>query len=392
VIKTYLTGFSDEYPDIDLATLATVGTRVEYAPDLDDNPRLYFSPIDKRLHIKGVSSGYLSISDHQSLTYHDTNRDNYADHWRYYENDEVLQDLYTATDHLIHFDAAQETVNLRRIEISLSSFEMTPPRNHDEWQALGQQLESHQRNGTPDDLTAMAAQFDGRALSLRGATLTEYRPTSDGFRFSLDLRPGFRLDADPAFVGLGKSLREPGSYIITYAGSSYTVIERTPPSPYVADLSLASKSGSIKENEWQTIQATIANAGTADQNDLLVCAALEGPAGASLVLTETVALLPGGGQQPVAFSWAPAEKGRWVAQVGFQCGQAPPGPGEDQGMGTAIVDVVGQDQPSWNWFLTLGGRVSAAILPFLVGVALLAGLMALLWTQGWPSTTDDSEA
>jgi hypothetical protein len=53
---------------------------------------------------------------------------------------------------------------------------------------------------------------------------------------------------------------------------------------------------------------------------------------------------------------------------------------------SGLVEVGPVSAPRWTWFLTLGDRVSAGVVLFLAGVALMAGLVAVFWYQCWPVT------
>ena len=53
--------------------------------------------------------------------------------------------------------AGDGQVRLTQASTAPSLFETLPPRNHEEWLGLGQQLETHRRDLAPGDLKAMAA-------------------------------------------------------------------------------------------------------------------------------------------------------------------------------------------------------------------------------------------
>ena len=202
-----------------------VGWRGEFAPNLVSQPQLYFSPIDHRLHLLKAEYGIWTIDSRSLMHYADKDEDGYFDQWLYMEDSEVRQQLSLSDHYSIFGDDNQ--VRLKQAKIASSNFEGPPPINHDDWLKLGEHLEANKKELDNIDLRTIATRFPGPELQILKGNMRDYRPTRDGFRFVLTLRPGFETTGTLDMLDL--SSQSPGEYLVTYDGSFSVESLRPPP-------------------------------------------------------------------------------------------------------------------------------------------------------------------
>ena len=301
---SYLTGDSDIAP-YEYFTDIWEGYRGEYNLAQPLRPLLYYSPIDHRLHLRGAERGLLNLGQNRQVTYQDTNGDGYLDHWQYLESGVVRRQLIHAKPYLLH--AANGGVALKSEDEDFSVFETLPPRDHEDWLALGQHLEAYHLDLAPDDLGAMLAQFQGPEWRVEGAELRSFRPDGGGFRFVLDLHPGFVTSGSggPDLSGLPA-----GAYVLQY-DDTFNVKPLTPARLEVAPgtFRLSVPEPVALEPVW--IEARLRNQGLEDVPELSVRAyAKESGGQRELVAEEEITLLAGE-SLPVRLEWYPFTPGRW---------------------------------------------------------------------------------
>jgi len=346
----------------------------EYRVAPSSEPRLYLSPVDRQLHLVGAAEGIDRLSGARRLRYHDLDGDGYADRWMLTEApilempvdqeeeagagqivgaveegagagddtkmvvEETVSSLQVAQGLLLYGDPERLLIVRSRVDPSL--FETLPPRDHAEWQALGQRLREHQPSFARDDLRAMLAQFPGFTAEIEGAALDEFRLTPGGFRFLLHLRPGARLLRDDVGAGLGSLAA--GSYVVDYDASAARFRAR-PVTPARVQAPRGSISLSVsppQEMAWTTVRVALRNSGLLDAPAVpLRLYALPEGAEAPLLLGEQELFLPGEGEASFEQSWWPNAPGAWVlwAEVG-QSGVTPAGL-EVGEMAPLVVDV-----------------------------------------------------
>ncbi|MGA9351108.1 MAG: hypothetical protein WBW48_20200 [Anaerolineae bacterium] len=344
---------------------------------LQDHPYLYFSPIDARLHLRRAIQGVWNAAGNKEIRYANRDDDPYLDEWRYLEDGQLRRQLNAAPGHLILTDVVDRLVLLKRTQTPPSLFEILPPRNHDEWLALGQMLKNHGRSFVPGDFEAMLAQFAGPTTQIEGASMRDFRLTEEGFRFVLELQPGFEVRSDPENLQL--FMTEPRAYVLAYDGDRLSVRPLTPASLRAIKFQVGAPEGSVRELEWTSVEVGIGNDGLEDVHDVPVCATFNGPEGQQDVLTTMVALVPGEGSQPVAWDWLPRAAGTWEGRVEAGCGPAADNPVPHQVLATTRVEVERRPTPSLRWLLSLGGRVWPGVVVPFVSITLLAASAAILW-------------
>lgn len=371
--RTYLTGRSVQ-PPADLYHSILTGFRGEYG-DINGPINLYFSPIDRRLHLLGVSHGVYNAGNNRRVEYHNLDADPYIDSWRVFAGNQLVAELHQSREFLIY--GGDDQVQLWETYAPWALFRTRPPANHQEWNALGDQLTEHARDIAGDDLVAMARQFDEPALAISNAAMREYRPSGQGgFRFVLELQPGFQVQGADL---LGVAGKPPGVYVVTY-NEGFTSEPLTPPA-----LTATLAPSSLTRLTLNRLPVTIHNVGRQDVPQATLELWATPPARpATLVTTQTVALLA---QLPTTahLEWVPPASGEWELFVRI----VQPN-GEHVSFAPVAVTVAPGAQPTPAALIGLSS--SWSILPIVgLGLLICAGLAALLlWQQSAPDTQKGS--
>ena len=218
----YATGYRDELPPGECD--APLGFRMECNFELQRRAMLYLSAVDRKLHLQHAREGAWRLSPERVLLYANRNGGPYVDTWRIVERGETVAELTQAIDHLILVDSAG--IRLKRVGLASELFSTLPPRSAEEWQALGQALETY---GLADplggaDFEALFLTADGEVQGVPGARLSGFRPLGTGFQLVVQITEP--SDIAPAWMeGL-----PPGSYLVGYTkDGGYTVEMATPP-------------------------------------------------------------------------------------------------------------------------------------------------------------------
>jgi hypothetical protein len=361
-MKEYATGSVAEPPAEDFQELP-VRLRGELAFNLQRDPRLYFSPVDRKLHLLGAQSGLWRVSELDTLRYKNLGGE-HLNQWSLFQGETLAAQLNFAVGYVVYADGAG--VSLTRTDAPPALFTAIPPRDHTEWLALGRQLEASGAGSPPENLRAAAAQFGPPESEIIGATMRDFRLDGGGFRFLLDLQPGASADG-PMRETLDD--REPGSYVVTYDGS-FAVTPLEPPRLGLDLQVRADESALFIAPVPIRIQAT--NSGLADV------------AGASLVIfssrggaEEEIARRPidllAGGDVRLTVSWQPARAGRW--EVGARIESA-----EGDLLVANVREAVelSATSPAPNTILAIsnGSPVLGAAAVLLLAIAALAGAVA----------------
>lgn len=371
---TYLGGYANA-PSPELFEDIVVGYRGEYSLSYTRQPLLYFSPADQRLHLWAAQSGVWNLGEEHYLRYANLNGDAYLDQWQEQRQGTVVQQLNFA--HGIYVYGGHDRVQVKRTDVGPALFETKPPRNYEEWQRLDAQLGANQAGFSPEDFTGMLNRLGGVEMQIQGAAVRDYRVMPQGFRFILELQPGFRTVSDPE--GWASSLTAAGEYAVSFDGAAWDAQPATPAAPRATELVVGQPGRPLRALDWTTMEVLLENDGLEDAPDLAVGAILTGPAGEREVLTATVTLLPGKGSQAVAWDWVPFTAGAW--QICVQVGEEsePGSRPRCQPLPTAGLYVEPRPIPRPGWFLSLASSMPGVIPVFVVATALLAGGAGALW-------------
>lgn len=307
--RDYLHGHADSSP-ASYYTDIREGFRGEYG-DVNGPAGLYFSPIDRKLHLLKAQTGVWKLDETSQIRYGNLDGDPYIDQWIFThvisgtQPLTVTSQLAVADSHLIY--DGDDVVVIRQASVSPSLFEAVPPRNQEEWETLGDRLIALQPDFAPDDFLAMVGQFDGPEMQIHGAEVMEYRPISDGgFRFVLELTPEYRI-VGPDLIRLDGL--PPGKYIVENRNDAFSVRELTPP-----DLGITVPPMSLvgdQASQFQTSQIVfeVVNNGRQDASHVIITGEATDENGVGTIIGEQDISVASGAAEKISFEWAPNSPG-----------------------------------------------------------------------------------
>jgi hypothetical protein len=197
---------------------------------------------------------------------------------------------------------------LKQTSISPSLFETLPPANHQEWQRLGDRLDANHKSFDAGDFEAMYEQFSGREIEIIGASQRDFRFTSEGFRFVLELQPDFAVDGT-----LWPELRRksPGAYVVIYEGE-LRIEPMTPPDMTVTIESPEGVERVVGHTHPLAVKTT--NDGMTDAYGVTLIAEVDDGTQTTQVMSQTIDVLS---QVPhwTQLDWQPLDTGQWDMQV-----------------------------------------------------------------------------
>lgn len=246
----YLRGMIDNSP-ADLYAEIREGFRGEYA-DLLGPVSLYFSSIDRRLHLSKAQKGLWNLGNNGEIQYKNLGGA-YLDNWILIENGDPIKYLYASPGYLIYQD--KDGVQLFQTDTPAALFTTFPPRDRTEWEELDAKLKEYQMDFVPDDFLAMAEQFSEPRLVISTTSIRDFRLTDGGFRFILTLGSNFVLTGED-LLGLNKL--EPGEYVVTLTEGVFSVQTLSP-----ARVTLVMEVNSGKDH-LETLRVRITNEGLTD--------------------------------------------------------------------------------------------------------------------------------
>lgn len=225
----------------------------------------------------------------------------------------------------------------------------------------------------------MLDQLAGSEMQIQQAMVRDFRITPQGFRFILELQPDFSVILDQAdSIPLPET---PGAYVVAYDGSAWSVQPATPAVLRVSDVKLEAPRGASQALRWSTLEVLLRNEGLEDVHDLPVCVTFDDQVSRQVVMTNTVSLLPGEGQQSVVWDWAPVAPGPWQVRIAAYCSGSEDAFSDGELLGEAVVHVADTGEPSVPWLISLGERVPEAIGLFLFAVVTMVGVVAATWVK-----------
>jgi hypothetical protein len=297
------------------------GFRGEFRSHKDMPAKLYLSPVDNRVHLLGADGGLWNVGNDVFIRLQDLDGDSYLDAWikerkrsSEYAGEglettqgEVLEAVYSMKEHLIYAGPNETEVVGATYKPAL--FEIYPPIDQDEWKLFKKEVEpiTSQRR-EPNNLKDWIGQFAGERVRITGADIRDVRVANPGFRFVLDLHPGYNVSGTGLLRINGL---DPGAYLVSYT-DSFQIEPLTPPN---LSLSLALTEGQgLSIDEPISLSAIASNAGLEDAGDLvLVLQAGRANEFAELV-RKPVNVLAGIPAQ-LEYSWQPKEADTWELRL-----------------------------------------------------------------------------
>jgi hypothetical protein len=328
VWSDYLTGATSAPPVSDYHSIDP-GFRGEYTLKPQDKPRLYFSPIDQRLHLLGADGGMWN--DTTAITTYDMLGTPYVARWTeiavvpptdVYADNQLLhiqpQDLSgtpqasaaaNAQTALTSLDGQlileQPTgVSVKAANVAPSAAEFAPPTDFKSWTALGDYLTAHPAGSRLSTPAGMFEQFGGSVQVIPGGALTGIRTDADGFRF--DLTTPFPV----TWLGIPAG----GRYVIHYSPAFGYKAEAAQP-PKLAASSFTPSSGTVTALSPVTFALAVANGGNEDVAGDPVTLTTSRTGSAPEVVDHGVLDVQSGATATVKLDWAPPSGGAWLVQA-----------------------------------------------------------------------------
>lgn len=311
LLHRYIPGVSTEVPEQDYTTIDE-GMRGEYNINYQDVPRIYFSPVDRKLHLYGAQGGLWNLGDTQFITYHNLDEDAYIDQWNYVISGHPGKILYQTDDFIILVE--DDSVKIRRGRTPRSTFTAFPPRSHEDWQVLGDFLEAASSDIEPGDFERMFDQFMGQTYHMTGVTLTDFHLTSSGFDFVLNVTPDFTWESDESLSALGELA--PGFYRVEYDGT-WSAGAITCPDLAVDSRGIVLLPDSAATLVPSKLQVALTTCGLVQDHNLHVTFSVVRD-GVTETIAEEYLNTQNASVHTVSTRWAPPESGTWTLQVTAQ--------------------------------------------------------------------------
>lgn len=365
----YITGLTAQPPLNDYSQLPP-GFRGERAFEFFQQPRLYLSAIDRRLHLASAEGGLWVLDDHTEIRYDDLDSDAFVDHWEVWQASDLQARLAYLASWLVF--AGDGRVHLKPLDLPPSLFETSPPRTHAEWLALNEKLLDMQLDLDPAEFDSWPSRFPEPDTLIYSAGLSGLRAAPSGFRFVLALEPDFYLDGDDH---LGLSGLPPGDYLVEYDG----VFNVRPLTPAHIEIDLfpdTANPETLTSGRQSGLAIDLSNTGLADADVRLVLnlTSLAGALSVSLPSPEPLHLLAGESTR-LQIPWRPSAAGSWEISV-HALWTTPAGDPASSASPPALVIVLPSPQPAPLETLTAFGQVHPATL----ALSLLAALLACTLT------------
>jgi hypothetical protein len=320
---SYLLGNITETP-ARFYTQLRPGFRGEYADLLNTHALMYFSPIDRKLHLRGSTQGVWNLGYEREIRYANLGGD-YLNHWMERTGETITSELYAVPNFLLYNGI--EGVYIRRAAYEPVLFTTLHPRTREEWLAFDAALTEHERDFAPDDFLRMLEQFNGTTAIFERATVSDVRLLENGgFRFSLHLRATTHAQSDDAIFSPMTSLIAPGNYEVIWTGNAFAVQPLTAPDLQITrfEASPADNSPDLTSLHPVRVSFTLANAGLQDLHNVQVrlFATRTNPlpsTTASSVRPEPIFTqiiqLEGETSEALEYIWAPPQPGEWALHL-----------------------------------------------------------------------------
>lgn len=289
----YLSGSSDQ-PPAGYYTAMPVGMRGEYAT-LGGKVGIYLSAIDHRLHLLNASKGVWNVDGHTQVIYANQGGP-YLDQWSEQQDGNTTRSLRWAAGYYVYTDTGKLVIaEAPPIPAVLVT---TPPANHQEWAALGQELRAVQ---TPP-LTTFPIIGNGRQVTLWGATMDSYHLRTGGFSVILHVKQaGGRADGEFSWAN-GLAV---GDYLLGYDAKTGFSIRKATPAHLNAMVSIPP--GTAHLLQPLGLRLEVSNSGDSDATANLALS--YAVSGAATALTTTSVTVAGGGRMQLPLTWLPQVAG-----------------------------------------------------------------------------------
>jgi len=228
------------------------GYRLEMNGTYNTRPRIYYSPVDKGLHLYGLDYGFWNRTNGQAtVRYENVDSDPFVDIWQLRDRRQK-KTLVVENDTLVYADSG--TISFKRTAVNQSAFITQPPTTTREWRRLRNQL--NRTGAITGDLESIFRRYDGETVTVTDSNLTNYVATGDGFRIYATLSTESQMQGN-------RSLTLPDAkqvvFVFNETGETIDVYSATPPSLSVTNATAGAQS--ITPLEQNEVQVTVQNDG-----------------------------------------------------------------------------------------------------------------------------------
>ena len=329
------------------------GFRGEYRYTTTGRPELYFSSLDRRVHLLDAEGGVWPLGPARRLQVDSLAGSRYINHWRLTDGGRRVRELARIGNAVLLLEAGQLSVAQTTAPESLWTGQ--PPSDPASWKRFTAMTGSAITQPAPD-LQAWFGSQGARRFSLSGVQVGELIPLPGGVQFDLQVSSGSRAQGLLRVPALEQ--RGPGAYTVQYTSAGWSV---RPQAPARVQGEATAGGAVLHSPVWLTVR--LRNTGTQARTgpaDLLV-------SGTSVKRWDSLEVL-GLSEQTLRLAWTPDRSG----PVSFVLRQG----GLDTALGQATVDQPTQ-RLSGLWAL-FSGAASSALL-----IGLLGGLLLLALLAGW---------
>ena len=303
--EEFVTGRIDDAPT-EMFHELRIGVRGEYTTDLGGKPWLYISPIDRKLHLVGASTGHWKL-DEDKIIHYRNNLGDYFDEWWVEKEGRVIERLLVLENHLLY--AAGEQFSIKKTNDISPPQRYLPPANHQDWQRLSEKLENNSGAFDSSNLAEIFGQFAGQEQTIVGINLLDASISKDGLRFTMELRSDYNTSGSTI---LDIEELEPGAYVAIYQDQSLSLSRMTP-----ATIMLTSEfqeDNSVVVAKPYAIMTQIRNSGLEEAVDLhLVAEAWQGES--RVRFADDSINAPSNSETNKIYTWHPPRKGKWHVAI-----------------------------------------------------------------------------
>jgi hypothetical protein len=314
---------------------AYVGLREEYnLTDYGRRPKLYFGPLDRRLHLLGAEQGIMILAAYtaggstmgfsfadeelrtgnllidESVSYRDTDGDGQVDTWVHTKGGEPYAQLVFRPGTVLLSEGNTISVKYLPDSVRSSAWEALPPATPTEWRALQDRLESQAAVRRPlNDLKGMFADLPGKAYLLLGSQLVSTSIQSDRLLARIRIgAPGLVLPPQsPISTSLEQPIQE-GDYILWDRQGQLRLDPIASPEVRLLPIGFSPAPSSGRDGNSGVISFGVENAGTWDLRSVQVLVQEKWRTGSTVLLSEETTV-PALGRIDFQVPWSPVTAG-----------------------------------------------------------------------------------
>ena len=309
-----------------------LGLREEYKlTGYQRQPRVYFSPVDQRLHLIEADEGIIILSANsfgenssgfdfadealqtgelqieRGVRYSDTDDDGYMDTWSYIENDVTQAQLVLRSGAALLASNGSITIKRLPAKISPAAWEATPPTTQEEWEQFYERLNpTYENRPSMDDLAGMFEDLPGEVEVVIPAELKQVSANSQ--QLVVHLNTSEKSSSDQLL--LPPTIEEPiaaGEYVLRDQEDSFGLEAPQLPNMQLSQVTIPTSSGA-EDEQLGMIEFSVENNGTSDVEVAEVLVQEESSSGVT-TLFEQQLVVPALDRVDFRIPWFPATAG-----------------------------------------------------------------------------------